>query len=102
MSLVPLPPEERRRLRTARRPGHPAPGADEGAILVNTKNNVQMLVEGSITFTLNESCTPYKDKQGVFYPGGILQKFHDTIGKSHQMYASDGGDEPGWWKPLSR
>lgn len=70
-------------------PGQPAPGADEGAILVNTKNNVQMVVTGSITFTLNESCTPFTDKNGHHWPGGMLQKFHDTIGRSHNMAATD-------------
>jgi hypothetical protein len=67
----------------------PAPGADEGAILVNTKNNVQMVVTGSITFRLNDSCTPYTDSNGHFWPGGMLQKFHDTIGRSHAMFAGD-------------
>lgn len=67
----------------------PAPGADEGAILVNTKNNVQMVVTGSITFRLNDSCTPYTDANGHFWPGGVLQKFHDTIGRSHTMFATD-------------
>lgn len=70
-------------------PGQPANGADEGAISVNTKNNVQMLVTGSITFTLNESCVPFTDKNGHYWPGGMLQKFHDTIGRSHSMFAGD-------------
>lgn len=70
-------------------PGKPAPGADEGAILVNTKNNVQMNVTGSITFTLNESCTEFTDRNGHKWPGGMLQKFHDTIGRSHNMAAKD-------------
>lgn len=70
-------------------PGQPAPGADEGPISVNTKNNVQMVVTGSITFTLNESCIPFTDKNGHHWPGGILQKFHDTIGRSHNMAAGD-------------
>lgn len=70
-------------------PGQPANGAEEGAISVNTKNNVQMLVTGSITFTLNESCAPFKDSNGHYWPGGMLQKFHDTIGRSHAMFAGD-------------
>lgn len=81
-------------------PGPSAPGADEGAILVNTKNNVQMVVTGSITFTLNESCVPFTDKAGHFWPGGMLQKFHDTIGRSHNMAATDAnadfGGNNGW------
>ena len=74
------------------------PGAAETAITVGTKNNVQMSVQGSITFTLNESCNPYTDTQGARWPGGILQKFHDTIGKQNRAYAENGGDEPpaGW------
>jgi hypothetical protein len=86
-------------------PGQPAPGADEGAILVNTKNNVQMVVTGSITFTLNESCTPFTDKNGHTWPGGMLQKFHDTIGRSHNMYAkesnADFGGNNGWGQGLN-
>lgn len=59
---------------------------------VNTKNNVLVGVNGSITYRLHEDCSPYTDKQGLNWAGGIFQKFHDTIGKSHNMYASDGGD----------
>jgi hypothetical protein len=81
------------------------PGADEGPIVVNTKNNVQMSVTGSITFTLNESCTPYRDKEGHLWPGGILQKFHDTIGRSHNMAAPDSnadfGGNNGWSQGLN-
>lgn len=69
--------------------GKAAPGADEGAILVNTKNSTQMKVTGSITFRLNDSCTAFTDRNGHFWPGGMLQKFHDTIGRSHNMFATD-------------
>lgn len=82
-----------------------AQGADEGPIVVNTKNNVQMSVTGSITFTLNESCAPYKDGNGHLWPGGILQKFHDTIGRSHNMSATvsnaDFGGNNGWASGLN-
>lgn len=83
--------------------GQPVAGAQEGAIWVNTKNNVQMAVEGSITFRLREECAPYTDKQGVHWPGGIFQKFHDTIGKSHAMFATDGGQPMpvGWDEGLN-
>jgi hypothetical protein len=64
-----------------------------------------MQVTGSITFTLNESCAPYTDRNGHFWPGGILQKFHDTIGRSHQMYATDSNADPagnsGWGEGLN-
>jgi hypothetical protein len=83
----------------------PAAGADEGAILVNTKNNTQMTVTGSITFTLNESCEPFTDKNGHLWPGGMLQKFHDTIGRSHNMFATDTGADfsaqSGWGTGLN-
>jgi hypothetical protein len=91
-------------------PGQPAPGADEGAILVNTKPSntgasIQMVVTGSITFTLNENCSPYTDKNGHVWPGGIIQKFHDTIGRSHNMFAADSnanfGDHTGWGQGLN-
>lgn len=90
-------------------PGSPAPGADEGAILVNTKNtgagSVQMVVTGSITFTLNESCVPFTDRYGHHWPGGMLQKFHDTIGRSHNMAATDSnadfGGHNGWGAGLN-
>lgn len=85
--------------------GRPAAGADEGAILVNTKNNIQMRVTGSITFTLNESCEPFTDSNKHFWPGGMLQKFHDTIGRSHNMFATDTGADfsaqSGWGTGLN-
>lgn len=58
------------------------PGADTGPILVSTSNNQELIVSGTITFNLDTSCTPYTDKTGREWPGGKLQLFHDTVGRS--------------------
>jgi hypothetical protein len=58
------------------------PGADAGPISVSTSNNQELSQGGTITFTLDTSCAPYTDRTGKVWPGGKLQMFHDTIGRS--------------------
>lgn len=75
-----------------------AAGADAPAIRVSTRNSVELVVQGTITFTLNPDCAPYTDATGRAWPGGKLQKFHDTIGRQHIAYAEAGGDpQPAGW-----
>lgn len=62
------------------------PGADSPPIKVSTSNNQELDVSGTITFTLVTNCEPFKDAQGVDWPGGKLQKFHDTIGRSSNAF----------------
>lgn len=83
--------------------GSVAPGADAPALKVSTKNQIELTVQGAITLTLNPDCTPYTDATGRAWPGGKLQKFHDTIGRQHLAYAEDGGNPqpPGWDTVLS-
>ena len=79
----------------------PAPGADAPAIRVSTRNQTELVVQGTITFTLNPSCEPYTDSTGRQWPGGKLQKFHDTIGRQHVAYADTGGvPQPAGWSSV--
>lgn len=81
-------------------------GADAPPLEVTTKGLIKLKVRGSVTFHLNDNCTPFKEtkivdgKQIVVadWPGGLMQRFHDTIGKHNRAYAESGGDPqpPGW------
>jgi len=71
------------------------PGSDTKPLTASTKDQQELVVRGTITFTLNTSCTAFTDSSGREWPGGMLQKFHDTIGRKYSAYATDGGDEPG-------
>ncbi len=75
------------------------PGADGPPINVSTKGNrAELVVRGTITFHLNTDCTEYKDSQGKTWKGGILQRFHDMIGRQKDAYGDDGGEaqHDGW------
>lgn len=75
------------------------PGADAPPIRVSTKNQTELIVRGAITFTLNPDCRTYTDGTGKEWPGGKLQKFHDTIGRQNNAYAESGGEPmPDGWK----
>lgn len=78
-----------------------APGSDAPPLRVSTKNQTELIVRGSIAFTLNTSCEKYTDPQGKEWAGGILQRFHDTIGRHKNAYATDGGDaQPEGWRDV--
>jgi hypothetical protein len=83
-------------------------GAQTKPIRISTKNQTELYVSGSVTFTLDTDCTPYKEyridpnvKKAVLvhnWPGGLLQRFHDTIGRHTNAYATDGGEpQPQGW-----
>ncbi len=75
------------------------PGADSGPILVSTSNNQELIVSGTITFNLDTSCTEYTDKNGRVWPGGKLQLFHDTVGRSKgAFFGEDSTEIPQGWR----
>lgn len=78
-----------------------APGSDAPPLRVSTKNQTELIVRGTVTFTLNNDCTSYKDSQGKEWKGGIFQRFHDTIGRQRNAYASTGGEQlPQGWRDV--
>lgn len=75
------------------------PGADSPPILVSTSNNQELIVSGTITFTLDTSCEPYRDKAGRDWPGGKIQLFHDTVGRSKgAFFGEDSTVIPQGWR----
>lgn len=77
------------------------PGADAPPIRVSTRNQTELIVRGAVTFTLNASCDEFRDLDGRVWPGGILQRFHDTIGRHRVAYADDGGQpQPDGWRDV--
>lgn len=78
-------------------------GADSKPLTVSTKNTQELVVRGSISFTFNTDCTEYTDANGILWPGGKLQKFHEAIGRKDwgnqgPVYAEDTDADvgPGW------
>lgn len=77
-----------------------AEGSDSGPLDVNTAGGqIQLVQEGQITFTLNTDCSEYTDAQGKKWPGGRLQKFHETIGQKTGAFTEDENADTGdGWK----
>lgn len=76
-------------------------GADSKSLSVATSSSIELIASGTVTFHLNTSCDSYTDKAGKEWPGGRLQKFHQTIGAKLKAYSEDenadnGGE--GWNK----
>ena len=60
-----------------------------------------MTVEGVANFLLNTNCTTL-EVDGITYPGGALQRFHELIGKRYVAYMTeDGFRSDGWRQMLS-
>lgn len=80
------------------------PDGDFPALSITSTEGQVMAVNANMTFHLNTSCQPYTDAQGRHWPGGVIQKFHETIAAQDQAYATDGGGEPGpgWDKVLQK
>lgn len=77
------------------------PGADAPPIRVSTKNSTELIVRGTVAFTLNTDCAKFTDASGREWPGGIFQRFHDTIGRQKGAFASDEGEQqPDGWKSV--
>lgn len=83
------------------------PGAEAPPIATTTKDPTELLVSGSVTFTLDTDCKPYTEyrldplgKQVKIrdWPGGLIQRWHDTVGRHTNAYATDGGQaQPDGW-----
>lgn len=73
-------------------------GTDSAALTSTTKDGQEIKVSGTIKFTLNTSCTPFKDPSGKTWPGGVLQFFHELIGSKYGAANEDGGQSTndGW------
>jgi hypothetical protein len=84
------------------------PGSDYPPMQITAEGQV-MDVSGTMAFTLDTSCMPWDDldangKVIKHWPGGLLQKFHETLATQDQAYALKGGDEPGpgWDKLIGK
>lgn len=78
-----------------------APGADAPPLRVSTKNQTELIVRGTVAFTLNTDCTSFTDGDGKEWKGGRLQRFHDTIGRHKTAFSAAGGEQqPGGWKDV--
>lgn len=84
------------------------PGAEAPPIATTTKDPTELLVSGSVTFTLDTDCKPYDEYRTDpangqrtlvhHWDGGLLQRFHDTIGRHSGAFATDGGQpQPDGW-----
>jgi hypothetical protein len=78
-------------------------GADSKPLSVATKDSVELVARGTVTFHLNVSCKEYTDSDGTKWPGGRMQKFHEQFGSKKydgQVAYSEDEDEsnggPGW------
>lgn len=89
------------------------PGADAPPLLVSTNNQIKLTVRGTVTYRLNTNCAPYTEVKTLpngqraverVWPGGLFQRFHDTIGRHSMAYAESGGDPqpPGWNAVVAR
>jgi SPFH domain/Band 7 family protein len=89
------------------------PGADGPPLQVATNNQILLTVRGTITYRLNTNCDPYTEYKTAAngqrvvdreWPGGLFQRFHDTIGRHSLAYAETGGEPqpPGWNTVVAR
>lgn len=72
--------------------------SDMAALTVTTKDNQELIVNGTVKLTLNTDCKEFKDPTGKVWPGGRLQMFHELIGKKYGANNTE-GDQPqgdGW------
>lgn len=75
---------------------------DSAALTSTTKDAQEIKVTGTVKFTMNLSCTPFKDPTGKSWPGGTAQYFHEIYGDKDHAY-NDEGSKPvgeGWSKML--
>jgi hypothetical protein len=72
--------------------------SDMAALTVTTKDNQELIVNGTVKLTLNTNCEKFKDPTGKEWEGGPLQMFHELIGKKYDAFNTE-GDKPqgdGW------
>jgi hypothetical protein len=75
------------------------PGGDFPALSITSNDGQVMEVTAVLAWHLNVSCDPFTDKAGKHWPGGILQKFNETIAQQDQAFSTSGGGTepgPGW------
>lgn len=70
-------------------------GSGEGSSLTDN-SGVGLRAKVNVQFFLNTSCTPVKvgDKE---YKGGVLQAYHELVGKTRHSYFNDDGTYPKGW-----
>jgi hypothetical protein len=74
---------------------------DGAAVTFVTKDGIEMTVEGVANFLLNTDCKP-TEIGGTTFEGGVLQRFHELIGKRYAAYmTNDGFRSDGWREMLS-
>jgi hypothetical protein len=73
-------------------------GLDSAALTSTTSDSQEIKVSGTVKFTLNTSCEPFKDPSGKQWPGGVLQWFHETVALKYNAAPTDGGQQmtDGW------
>lgn len=82
---------------------NPDQGADAAPISSATKDPTEISVSGTVKFTVNTDCTPFKDATGKEWPGGKLQMFHELIASKYSAAPTDGGEPmQGGWRDLLR
>jgi len=81
--------------------GSIAAGADAPAIRVSTSNQIELLVSGTATFSLNTVCNPWVDSDGRRWEGGPFQRFHDTIGRHNAAYFEESDVIPQGWRNVA-
>lgn len=78
----------------------PDKGDKTSAITFVTKDGIEMSVTGVANFRLNTSCDEIT-VDGKKYEGGVLQYFHELIGKRYEAYLDEGeSSSSGWVKML--
>lgn len=73
-------------------------GSDFGPLTSSTKDSIELIVKGIVTFTVNTSCEPFTDSDGKVWPGGKLQKFHEMLGKKSNVPGVDQNGVGDGWK----
>jgi hypothetical protein len=69
------------------------PGSDSAQLTSTTKDAQQINVSGTVKFTLNTDCNPFKDPTGKDWPGGKIQMFHELIASKYNAAPTDGGQK---------
>lgn len=77
---------------------NPDQAADSAPITSATKDPTEISVSGTVKFTVNTDCNPFKDPSGKEWPGGKMQMFHELIASKYDVAPTDGGEpmKQGW------
>lgn len=82
---------------------NPDQAADSAVITSATKDPTEITVSGTVKFTINTDCSPFKDANGKEWPGGKIQMFHELIASKYDAAPTDGGEPmKGGWRDLLR